>query len=193
MCSWCFGFEATRKKLFDALDDRIQIRRMLGGLAPDSETPMPEAMRLMLQQTWHRIEQTIPGTKFNFDFWQDCVPRRSTYPANRAVLAAREQGEEFDALMTSRIQRAYYQQARNPSDNDTLIELAADIGLNTEQFSASLVAVSTHKLLLEELHSTRAMGINSFPSLAFRKDGVLQHIGLNYTDVDAILSQVKLA
>ena len=154
---------------------------------------MPEAMRLMLQQTWHRIEQTIPGTKFNFDFWQDCVPRRSTYPANRAVLAAREQGEEFDALMTSRIQRAYYQQARNPSDNDTLIELAADIGLNTEQFSDSLVADSTHKLLLEELHSTRAMGINSFPSLAFRKDGVLQHIGLNYTDVDAILSQVKLA
>ena len=100
MCSWCFGFEATRKKLFDALDDRIQIRRMLGGLAPDSETPMPEAMRLMLQQTWHRIEQTIPGTKFNFDFWQDCVPRRSTYPANSAVLAAREQGEEFDVLMT---------------------------------------------------------------------------------------------
>jgi putative protein-disulfide isomerase len=145
----------------------------------------------MLQQTWQRIEQTIPGTQFNFAFWQDCEPRRSTYPANRAVIAAREQGDEFDQLMTGRIQHAYYLEAKNPSDNDTLIELAADIGLDQQTFAKSLVAESTQQQLLAEIQSARAMGIDSFPSLAVHKDGLLRPIGLNYTDPQAMLSQIE--
>ena len=191
MCSWCWGFEPTRRKLFEAIAGRMQIRRMLGGLAPDSDTPMPETMRSMLQQTWHRIEQTIPGTKFNFEFWEKCKPRRSTYPANRAVLAAREQGEAFDPLMTARIQRAYYLEARNPSDNSTLIELAADIGLDAERFSASLVSESTQQQLIAEIEGTRKLGIDSFPSLAVLQEDALHHIGLNYIDADAMLHQIE--
>jgi len=191
MCSWCFGFESTRAQLFAALDGRIQIKRMVGGLAPDSDAPMPEDMRMGLQQTWHRIEQVIPGTEFNFDFWKNCAPRRSTYPANRAVIAARLQGEEQDPRMTARIQQAYYREARNPSDNETLIALAADIGLDADRFSDDLVSDAMQQNLLEEIQASRAMGIYSFPSLAVGNAGSLTHIGLNYTDADAMLDQIE--
>ena len=191
MCSWCWGFESTRAKLFAALEGRVRIRRMLGGLAPDSEVPMPEPMRIGLQQTWQRIQQVIPGTQFNFSFWTDCQPRRSTYPANRAVLAARAQGEECDPLMTARIQRAYYLEARNPSDNETLVDLAADIGLDVERFERDLLDEATHESLLAEIQATRALGIDSFPSLAVESGGRLAHIGLNYTDAGAMLAQVE--
>jgi putative protein-disulfide isomerase len=191
MCSWCWGFEPARQKIFEAMAGRMQIRRMVGGLAPDSEVPMPEAMRSMLQQAWRRIEQTIPGTEFNFDFWQKCSPRRSTYPANRAVIAAREQGDEFDAQMTARIQRAYYLEARNPSDECTLIELATDIGLDTEQFAASLAADSTQQKLTTEIQAAREMGIDSFPSMAVLRAGGLRHIGLNYIQPEAMLREIE--
>jgi len=193
MCSWCWGFEPTRRKIFEAVAGKMQIRRMVGGLAPDSDAPMPAAMRSMLQQAWHRIEQTIPGTKFNFEFWEKCSPRRSTYPANRAVIAAREQGDEYDAKMTARIQRAYYLEAKNPSDNSTLIELAADIGLDSEQFSASLVADSTQEKLSAEIQATREMGIDSFPSMVVLKTDGLRHIGLNYTHPEAMLREIEAA
>ncbi len=166
---------------------------MVGGLAPDSDQPMPDSMRQMLQQTWHRIEQSIPGTRFNHAFWDECSPRRSTYPANRAVIAARQQAESFDQLMTTRIQQAYYLEAKNPSDNSVLIELAADIGLDIERFAESLVSDSLQRQLLAEIESARAMGINSFPSLAVHRDGVLRHIGLSYTDPEAMLSQIEAA
>ncbi len=193
MCSWCWGFEPTRQIIFEAVADRMKIRRMVGGLAPDSDEPMPESMRLMLQQTWQRIEQTIPGTRFNFAFWNESAPRRSTYPANRAVIAAREQGESFDQIMTTRIQQAYYLEAKNPSDNSVLIELAADIGLDAERFANNLVSGSIQQQLLAEIESARAMGINSFPSLAVHRAGVLRHIGLSYTDPEAMLSQIEAA
>ena len=93
--------------------------------------------------------------------------------------------------MTGRIQQAYYLEAKNPSDNDTLIELAADIGLDQQTFAKSLVAESTQQQLLAEIQSARAMGIDSFPSLAVHKDGLLRPIGLNYTDPQAMLSQIE--
>jgi putative protein-disulfide isomerase len=153
---------------------------------------MAESMRQGLQQTWRRIQQIIPDTEFNFDFWEKCAPRRSTYPANRAVIAARAQGEEYDPLMTARIQRAYYLEARNPSDNETLVELAADIGLDIERFGEALVSEATQRALLTEIQSVRAIGIDSFPSLAVQNDGRLTHIGLNYTDADAMLRQIEV-
>lgn len=194
MCSWCFGFEPTRRKLFDRLAERnIPVRRYVGGLAPDSDLPMPESMRAGLQQTWRRIEAMIPGTRFNHDFWARCEPRRSTYPANRAVIVARAQDEKFDLLMTRRIQQAYYEEARNPSDNDTLIELAGDIGLDAIRFAADLTAASTELLLGEEIRFTRSIGVDSFPSLVVDRDGSLTPVNLSYTDAEAMFGEIDAA
>jgi len=152
---------------------------------------MPEAMQQGLQQTWRQIQQTIPGTEFNFDFWTLCAPRRSTYPSNRAVIAARMQGDDFDGIMTGRIQRAYYLQAKNPSDNETLIKLAADSGLDAERFERDLTAAETQQKLLTEIEFSRRLGIDSFPSLAVVDGERLTHIGLNYTDAKAMLNQIE--
>ena len=191
MCSWCWGFEPTRVALFDALEGRLPIRRMVGGLAPDSDQPMPRELQVALQQTWQRIQQVIPGTRFNFDFWSECAPRRSTYPANRAVIAARRQNEDFDAKMTARIQRAYYLEARNPSDDDTLIDLAGDIGLDRDRFARELVDATTREIFADELQATRAMGIDGFPSLALLRGRELYRIRLDYNDAAAMLAQLE--
>lgn len=193
MCSWCWGFEPLRQQLFEALAGKMQIRRLVGGLAPDSDQPMPVEMQKGLQQTWRRIEEIIPGTRFNYAFWSDCAPRRSTYPSNRAVIAARQQGEEFDPLMTARIQKAYYLEARNPSDNETLVELAADIGLDAGRFADSLASEATHRLLLDEIASSRAMGVDSFPSLVVEHNGKQRHVQVNYTNLDAMLQPIEQA
>jgi putative protein-disulfide isomerase len=190
MCSWCWGFTNVYDAMTESLPAEIEIRRLVGGLAPDSDEPMPEPMRQMLQQTWARIEQMIPGKRFNFDFWSQCEPRRSTYPACRAVIAARTQGEQYDPVMTRQIQQAYYQQARNPSDNDTLIELSGEIGLDKKRFANDLVDPVTHAQLLDEINQARAIGIDSFPSLMLEQGGSYHRILTNYTDVEPILDQI---
>ena len=190
MCSWCWGFEPTRRELFSSLGDDIAVRRLVGGLAPDSDQPMPREMQTYLQLTWRRIEQMIPGTRFNHDFWSRNIPRRSTYPANRAVFAARLQGQPYDASMTAAIQRAYYLDARNPSNDGTLVELAAEIGLDEERFAADLAAESTQAGLLEEIQRSRELGINSFPSLALSTPDGLYSIRLDYLDAQAMRRQI---
>jgi putative protein-disulfide isomerase len=190
MCSWCWGFAPVLAKITSELDGKLPIEKYLGGLAPDSDQAMPENMMRSLEQTWQHIQQRIPGTKFDFSFWTDCKPRRSTYPACRAVIAARQQGDEFDDLMTRRLQEAYYTEARNPSDISTHIELAGELGLNTERFSSDLNSGLVNQVLIDEINYSRSIGIDSFPSLAVEVDGQFSGIPLNYTNADEMLADI---
>ncbi|MGD2005884.1 MAG: DsbA family protein, partial [Pseudomonadales bacterium] len=108
MCSWCYGFHPTWKAILQGLPDGVTVQTRLGGLAPDSNTPMSDAMRDKLAATWHRIESTCQ-VSFDHGYWdQRPNPPRSTYIAGRAVRAAQSMGlAEWN--MVEAIQDAYYQ------------------------------------------------------------------------------------
>lgn len=190
MCSWCWALRPQWLRLLQLLPRDIRVIKLLGGLAPDSDEPMPDAMRERLQTTWRRIEQTVPATRFNFAFWRNTVPRRSTWPACRAVLAARAQGAGRDEAMLDAIQRAYYQQARNPSDNDTLLALAGEIGLDVEAFSRALVSAETQALLQQEMAQAEALGVDSYPSLVLAINGSHWPVPVDYNNADNMLATI---
>jgi len=168
----------------------ILIDSMLGGLAVDSDEPMSEQMQTMLNGTWKRISEQL-GTEFNFDFWTECKPRRSTYPACRACLVARDQNLESE--MTLAIQEAYYLEAKNPSDIETLSHCAENIGLNPSEFQKAMQHTKDQGLLEKEIHSSRSLGLNSFPSLAVLKGDKLTHIQIDYKDPMTMLNNIKAA
>ncbi len=190
MCSWCWGFNPVFTQLAGILPDDIKVSRLLGGLAPDSDDPMPESMRRYLRQTWKKIAASIPGTRFNHDFWTRCQPRRSTWPACRAVISARQQGVEFDAAMTLAIQKGYYLQARNPSDDAVLIEFSAELGLDAQAFAEQLNASSTHRELEQEMRQVQQLGVTTFPSLVLLSGSPARPIEVNYTDAEAMLTDI---
>jgi len=190
MCSWCWAFRPVWSTVRRRLPAAVEIRQVLGGLAPDSAVPMPVEMRRKIQAIWRTIERTAPGVRFNFDFWNRCIPRRSTYPACRAVIAARRQNAGFEDAMINAIQQAYYLYARNPSDDSTLIELAGEIGLDAERFEADLRHPDTEAMLLEEIHWARDLGVRSFPTLLLYHERSYSEMPVDYRDANRILSAV---
>ncbi len=189
MCSWCWAFKPVWDHVTGTLDGNIPITRLLGGLAPDSDEPMPEAMQRMLQDTWRNIQLRVPGTDFNYDFWENCKPRRSTYPACRAVIAASQQGKEFHEAMTGAIQRAYYLEARNPSDESTLVELSEELGLDAGLFSRTLNSGETRDEFERHIAMCHSMRVPGFPSLLIGDEKLLRRIPVEFNDPDL---QVRL-
>ncbi|QUX89941.1 DsbA family protein [Marinomonas sp. A3A] len=195
MCSWCWGFRPTWTKLQKALQDlvdadQLTIQPMLGGLAIDSDVAMSDEMKGKLEATWKNIQSTL-GTEFNFDFWKTALPRRSTYPACRACYVARDIGLEEE--MYHAIQEAYYLNAKNPSDLDTLVECAEHIGMNADGFQKTMQHVKNKRLLEEEIEQARHLGLNSFPSLALLLGDKLTPIPLDYKDHSSMLNAIKKA
>ncbi len=188
MCSWCYAFGPVCARLQPSLPDSLQVVQLLGGLAPDNDSPMEAAMREAIEATWRRIETSVPGTHFNFDFWRECTPYRSTYASCRAVIAA----GPLDEPMTMAIQHAYYRQARNPSLRSTLIEIAAELGLDSSAFEAALDSEETQVELQRQIALARNIGADSFPSLVLEADGSRWPIAIDYNDPAPMLETIEL-
>ncbi len=191
MCSWCYAFRPILDALIAELPNQIEVICLLGGLAVDSDEPMPDETRAYVQENWRRIEEQVPGTKFNHEFWEQCKPRRSTYPACRAVIASRKQGLEFDLEMIWAIQQAYYLQARNPSDISTLTELAIEIGLDKDKFIKDILSIETDEELRQEIKQTHRLGLTSFPSLLLEIESQQIRIEPDYLNIDAMLEKIN--
>lgn len=190
MCSWCWAHRPEWDRLQQALLPLVTVRTLVGGLAPDSDAPMPMAQRDAISGYWRQI-QALLDRPFNFDFWTLNTPRRSTYPACRAVMAARWQG--FDEAMTHALQEAYYLRAMNPSDIDTHLTLAAELNLDTRRFAQDLTSDALEAAFQEELAFAHQLPIQGFPSMVLKVAGQYKEVPLDYRDHRGALEFVKSA
>ncbi len=173
------------------LPTEVTLRKVVGGLAPDNDQPMPEEVRIKVKGFWRTIQETVPGTRFNFAFWESCTPRRSTYNACRAVIATTRLSPKHEDLMIEAIQRAYYLEARNPSDIDTLTDLAGTIGLDRERFATEIASDAVDEQLHEEVAFARRAPILGFPGLAVGTESGLQSVDVDYRDASAMYKQIE--
>ncbi len=188
MCSWCWAYRPIMLQLHANLPAEIGWQNVLGGLAADTDQPMPEQTRQMIQAHWRQIESTL-GTRFNFDFWTENQPRRDTYKACRAVIAAgRQHAEE---RMIESIQKAYYLRAMNPSDPHVLAGLAGGLGLNRDRFLADFASEKTEAALQEQFLLRDRLQVRSFPSLVFEQDSRYKFIQHDYQDFTKTLNEIN--
>ena len=187
MCSWCWGFTRVRREVSKEFPS-LEWQLVMGGLASDSDEPMDEETRAYVQDAWRAVAQRT-GAEFNHDFWTECAPRRSTYPSCRAVIVAGESGKGEEMLAS--IQRAYYQEARNPSDTETLTALAADIGLEPDEFEAALHSPEAQAKLTEDFALRSGIGAYSFPSVGLLDGEEAQLIATGWCDAQALADAIR--
>lgn len=165
MCAWCYGFTPELEAFLQA-HSNIDIEWVMGGLAPDNNQPMSEQMRTTIAAYWQQIEAKTQAT-FNHDYWHCNTPYRSTYLACRAVIVASDSLENGAEKMVNAIQIAYYQNAQNPSLENTLIECAIEIGIDKDKFVHALNSEQTQNTLTQHLAMTQQLHVTGFPALFY--------------------------
>lgn len=188
MCSWCYAFKPTLDELRKKLNSNIKIVNVVGGLAKHSDEVMPKDVQEKIEHIWYEIKRVV-GTKFNHDFWKECIPRRSTYLACQATILARYEKKELE--MIEAIQNAYYLNAQNPSDASTLIKLAKQIGMDEKKFEEDLKSQKIEDDLQNELNLRRSLNARSFPSLILKYKKELYPINIKYNDPESMLEQIN--
>jgi putative protein-disulfide isomerase len=188
MCSWCWGYKPTFDRLKAKLPKEVELVTLMGGLAPDNDQPMPIEMQQSLQVVWQRIEQQL-GTQFNYDFWTQCQPVRTTYSACRAVIAAGKQDKYSE--MIEAIQRAYYLRAMEPHTKKTHLALATELGLDVDKFHQDLVSEAIDQEFAAQRQYCRQIGANSYPTLLVRDgQGGIHPVAFSYRDEDVTLNDL---
>ncbi|WP_063375414.1 DsbA family protein [Pseudoalteromonas luteoviolacea] len=165
MCGWCFGFQPELEQFLSNYP-AAENNWVMGGLAPDTDQPMPEELRQTISSYWYEIEKKSQVI-FNHDYWQLNTPYRATYLACRAVIAAERLQENSAQKMAKAIQSAYYQQAKNPSLQETLVACAYSIEIDGDEFLKALNYQETEVLFQQHLSITQQLRVSGFPALFY--------------------------
>jgi putative protein-disulfide isomerase len=92
--------------------------------------------------------------------------------------------------MTQLIQKSYYLEAQNPSENNVLIELASQLDIDIKKFKKNLNNPKIQALLLDDIALVKKLGVNSFPSLVLQTNNKLKLIKIDYNNPESILNQI---
>ena len=168
MCAWCYAFSPELEEFLEKYPF-LEVEYIMGGLAPDNNTPMDENMKKTISSYWVDIERKTKVT-FNHDYWKENTPYRSTYPACRAVIAAETLRAKSSAQMVKAIQFAYYKEAKNPSLKETLVKCAISIGLDEIQFLQAFESIKIEEQFQEHLSITQQLQVRGFPALFYVDD-----------------------
>lgn len=88
------------------------------------------------------------------------------------------------------IQQAYYLQARNPSDRETLLALASETGLDRTVFGRYLDDPDTAVTFEQEMQRAHRMGADSFPSLRLQVGERIEPVAVDYRHASTMLAEI---
>ncbi|MFD1038282.1 DsbA family oxidoreductase [Virgibacillus byunsanensis] len=103
------------------------------------------------------------GLTYNFDTMQ----HTNTFDAHRVAKFAEEKG--MGKEMTERLLYAYFTESKNISEHDTLIELAGEVGLESQQV-ATLLKVDDYAIHVRaDEEQARQIGVEGVPFFVFNE------------------------
>lgn len=172
MCSWCWGFRPVLEQV-DQEYPELERVMVLGGLRGGEEAPMSDDLAGMIRNAWTRIEGST-GQQFNHDLWKLHRPLATTWPACRAVLAARLLDPKSEWGFMVAMFGAYFTRALDPSSQETHLLIAEEQGFDRNVYMSMLESEQVERSLQTDLRTTHRFGITGFPSV------VLSIAGNNY-------------
>jgi len=164
MCSWCWGFSPVIEAISERFGPSLPIRLILGGLRPWTIEPMTERDRGDVRDHWEHVREAS-GQPFEFAFFNRGHFVYDTEPPSRAVVVLRRRGMVTGLAALRRIHRAFYAENRDVTDADTLTDLAAECGVDPDEFRDEFDSKAAVEETRDDFATAQSVGIRGFPTL----------------------------
>jgi predicted DsbA family dithiol-disulfide isomerase len=179
LCCWSWGFEPQWRKLRYQYEGALHWRYVQTGLLPSwtsfvdpvNAVSRPAQMGPVWMEATH-----LTGMPIDTTIWIKAPPL-SSYPACIAVKAASLQSPTAEELYLRRLREAVMLNSKNISDGAVLQSIAEEVASSSPaafsalDFKKSMTDDTALEAFRKDLNETKALGINRFPALLFRKSG----------------------
>ena len=192
MCSWCWGFSPTIEAIELRFGDALPIRLVMGGLRPWTTEPMTEAAKASSRGHWDHVHEAS-GQPFDYRFFDRSGFVYDTEPASRAVVVMRRRGFADGLGALRAVQRAFYAENRDTTDQRELTAIAASLGFDAEGFARDFDSEAARQETTQDFALSQGAGVRGFPTL-IAGAGEEGHYGLvtnGYQPGEAILPALE--
>ncbi len=142
----------------------MSIRLMMGGLRPGTTKLLDEAGKRTIRAHWEHVHEAS-GQPFNMRFFDRDGFVYDTEPASKAVVVARRSGMEQALAYLRLVHAAFYAENRDVTNADVLANLAAEIGLDREEFVKAIQSEEAKQETWADFAIAQRAGITGFPTL----------------------------
>lgn len=174
VCPWCYigkrRFETALERFTEATGTEVEIEYkpfMLDPRAPSEPQPVREVYDRKFGPAAEQIldKVTTEAAGEGLEFRMDIAQRANTLPAHRLLVLA--QHHDLQAALKERLMQAYFTEGTDIGDLDTLVALAADVGLEAETARAWLLGEGGTEEVADSLEFAAANGLGSVPTYVF--------------------------
>jgi predicted DsbA family dithiol-disulfide isomerase len=171
VCPWCY---LGKRRIEAALEqfehvDRVDLLWRSFELEPNAPKFAESRRSLLLSRYGMTAEQaaerdaqmTALAAEAGLEYRPDLAQLGNTFDAHRVLHAARAAG--LQAQAKERLLRAYFTEGRRLTDAGTLVELAADAGLDPEAARTALADGSFGEDVRDDEREAAAIGITGVP------------------------------
>ncbi len=191
MCSWCYGFGPSIRKLADSFRDKMELTVIPGGLRPGETRPLPEPQAKQVLHHWSTVEKET-GRKFDRKFF-DNHPNfvYDTMPACRAMAAVNriDLSKGLDYLDT--LQRHFYAEGDDPRSPQILSSTASEVGIDAALFNLVYAEEQTERETLDDFAAFHEVGGLGFPTVVMDLNGRKRMVAIGYQPFDHLHSVVE--
>ncbi len=189
MCSWCWGFAPVIAAIAAIFGDELPIRLVMGGLRPETDTPMTEATRREVRGHWRHVAEAT-GQPFDYGLFERPDFIYDTDPAAQAVVLVREQAPELALKFLGQVQRAFYAEGRDVTSTEVLADLTVDLGFDREAILGRLGDEALKQATWTDYAISQRAGVTGFPTLIAgpNPDGTYGLVARGYRGADDVLA-----
>lgn len=161
MCSWCYGFGPELAKLREELNG-IPFSMIMGGLR-DGEF-FDEAKLKNHLGYWQAVHEAT-GLPFDSTALSQEKFNYTTEPACRAIITVRNMSSTKEYNAYSALQKAFYAEGRDITQESVIEEVMASIGIDRTVFMELFQSPAMVKAAAADKQKARTYGVSSFPTL----------------------------
>lgn len=196
-CPWCYVGKARLAAALEKLGDEIavEVRWRPYQLDPTLPKSGKDRTQYMIDKfgSLDRIAQAHTtlaalGKEIGIDFDFEAIRiSPNTLDAHRLIRWAGSQGSERQMAMVSALFKAFWEEGRNIGDDDVLVALATEAGLDPEIVRPLLAGDADRAEVRQDVETAQRMGITGVP--CFILDGKYAVMGAQ--DVDALVEAIR--
>jgi predicted DsbA family dithiol-disulfide isomerase len=171
VCPWCYLGKRRLERAFEGFEhaDRVDVVWRSFELEPDAPK-VAESRRTLLRSRYgmtaeqaaeRDAQMTALAEAEGLEYRPDLAQLGNTFDAHRVLHAARAAGVQ--GQVKERLLRGYFTEGRKLTDTDTLVELAADAGLDPAAARAALADEALADEVRGDEREAAAIGVTGVP------------------------------
>jgi putative protein-disulfide isomerase len=185
MCSWCYGFSPVVKKLRENYPD-IDLQIISGGYSPGNREVVTDRFKDFLQYHWRNVNLRS-GQPFDYSkkFITEAF-RYDTEPSSRALTVIQKLLPNQDFEFLSLMQRSFYAEGKDITNETVLVGLAEEMGIKREVFLENFNSQELKRKTVQGFQFSRQLGVQGFPTLLTLENGVVKIITRGFQTYDSL-------